>query len=100
MSAATMPLEQFVNELDELATSAAEAFAAATDAAQLDEARVEFLGAKNGRLKAASKNMSAVAGPEKKQAGQKLNAVKNSIEESFQRAHDRLASRLFGDHKG
>ena len=80
MTAATMPIEQFVNDLDELANSAAEAFDAATDASQLDEARVEFLGAKKGRLKAASKNMSAVAGTDKKQAGQKLNAVKNTIE--------------------
>ncbi len=99
MSADAMPLAQFVSELDELATSAAEAFAATADATQLDEARVEFLGAKNGRLKAASKNMSAVAGPDKKQAGQKLNAVKNSIEESFQQAQQRLQTGSSGTTK-
>ena len=90
MTAATMSIEQFVNDLDELANSAAQAFDAAADASQLDEARVEFLGAKKGRLKAASKNMAAVAGPDKKQAGQKLNAVKNTIEQSFKQAQDRL----------
>ena len=99
MTAAAMPIEQFVNDLDELANSAAEAFDAAADASQLDEARVEFLGAKKGRLKAASKNMSAVAGTDKKQAGQKLNAVKNTIEQSFKQAQDRLQAGTRDDGK-
>lgn len=99
MSAAMMPIDQFVSELDELATSAAESFANAANAAQLDDARVEFLGAKNGRLKAASKNMSAVAGPDKKQAGQKLNAVKNTIEESFKSAQARLQGGSAGEQR-
>lgn len=90
MSAATMPIEQFVKDLDDLASAAANSFEASSDATQLDAARVEYLGAKNGKLKAASKNMSAIAGPDKKQAGQKLNAVKNAIEESFKTAQDRL----------
>ncbi len=90
MSAATMPIDQFIKELDELVTAAGQAFEAAADPAQLDEARVEFLGAKNGRLKTVSKNMSGVAGPDKKQAGQKLNAVKKSIEAAFKSAQARL----------
>ena len=92
-----MPIDQFIKELDDLATSATEAFAAAADESQLDAARVEFLGAKNGRLKSASKNMGAVAGPDKKQAGQKLNAVKSSIEESFVAAQSRMESGLVSD---
>jgi phenylalanyl-tRNA synthetase alpha chain len=91
MSAAMMPIEEFVRELDEIAAAANQAFDAASDATELDAARVEFLGAKNGRLKLASKHMSGVAGPDKKQAGQKLNAVKKSIEASFKSAQSRLS---------
>lgn len=90
MSAAAMSIEVFVQQLDELANSAAEAFAAALDPSQLDDARVEFLGAKKGRLKALQKNMGAVPGEHKKQAGQKLNSVKASIQGAFEAAQARL----------
>lgn len=86
-----MSIESFVQQLDDLASSASRAFADATNADELDEARVEFLGAKKGQLKLIQKNMGSVPGPEKKQAGMKLNAVKNSIQESFQTAQSRLA---------
>jgi phenylalanyl-tRNA synthetase alpha chain len=85
-----MSIDQFVQELDDLATAASTAFDSASDAAQLDEARVEFLGAKNGRLKLVGKNMGSVPGPDKKTAGQKLNAVKGTIEASFKSAQERL----------
>jgi phenylalanyl-tRNA synthetase alpha chain len=90
MSAAAMSIEDFVKQLDELAQSAASAFTGAADSAQLDEARVEFLGAKNGKLKSLQKNMGSVPGASKKAAGMKLNAVKNAIQEAFESAQVRL----------
>jgi phenylalanyl-tRNA synthetase alpha chain len=90
MSATAMSIEDFVKQLDELAQSANAAFAAAQDPAQLDEARVEFLGAKKGQLKLLQKNMGSVPGPNKKEAGLKLNAVKNSIQTAFEAAQVRL----------
>ena len=55
-----MSIEAFVQQLDDLAQSATSTFASAADAAELDAARVEFLGAKKGKLKALQKNLSLI----------------------------------------
>lgn len=86
------PLEAFLAELDALQDAASEAFAQAVDSSQLDEARIEFLGAKNGKLKAVQKNLSTVPKDGKRDAGQKLNAVKQAIQQSFDSAQSRLES--------
>lgn len=99
MSATAMSIEEFVKQLDELAQSANAAFTAAQDPAQLDVARVEFLGAKKGQLKLLQKNMGAVPGPSKKEAGMKLNAVKNSIQTAFEAAQVRLLGEAGDDAK-
>ena len=85
-----MSIESFVQQLDELAQSATSTFAAAADAAELDAARVEFLGAKKGKLRALQKNMGSVPGESKKEAGMKLNAVKQAIQAAFEDAQGRL----------
>ena len=85
-----MSIETFVNQLDELAQSATATFAAAANAAELDAARVEFLGAKKGKLKALQKNMGSVPKESKKDAGLKLNAAKQSIQAAFDEAKERL----------
>ena len=90
MSATAMSIEAFVKQLDELSQLASNAFTAATNAVELDEARVEFLGAKKGRLKSLQKNMGSVPGESKKEAGMKLNAVKTSIQTAFEEAQVRL----------
>lgn len=87
-----MSIESFVQQLDDLASAATETFAAAANEAQLDEARVEFLGAKKGKLKSLQKNMGSVPGESKKEAGMKLNAVKQSIQSAFEDAQSRLLS--------
>ncbi len=90
MSATAMPIEEFVKQLDELAHRATTAFEVATDADSLDEARVQFLGAKKGEFKSLQKNMGAVPGESKKEAGMKLNAVKKTIQLAFEDAQVRL----------
>ena len=50
-----VPLDAFRAELETLRTAAATALSAATDAAALEGARVEFVGARAGRLKAIQK---------------------------------------------
>jgi phenylalanyl-tRNA synthetase alpha chain len=87
-----MSIEAFVKDLDDLATSATQTFAAAETTEQLNEARIEFLGAKKGRLKALQKNMGSVPGENKKEAGMKLNAVKQAIQTSFDDATQRLGN--------
>ena len=87
-----MAIEAFLAALDRLAIEAGEAFQAAGNPEALEEARIEFLGAKNGRLKTVQKGLADVAGPDKPTAGQKLNEVRKAIQDAFALAQDRLAS--------
>lgn len=85
-----MSLQAFASELDQLLASATTAFDSAADQAALEAARIEFLGAKSGRLKAAQKQLGAVAGPDKPAAGKKFNEAKTAIEQAFDAAQARL----------
>ncbi|MGE3778266.1 MAG: phenylalanine--tRNA ligase subunit alpha [Pirellulaceae bacterium] len=79
-----------MQELDELVAAAQQAFDAAADAASLEAARVEFLGAKNGRLKSVQKQLGSVPGADKPAAGKRFNEVKQSVEASLEAAGARL----------
>jgi phenylalanyl-tRNA synthetase alpha chain len=87
-----MSLAPFLADLDALVADAAKAFAAATDAAELEAARIEFLGAAKGRLKAVQKGLGAVGKEDKPAAGKRLNEVKAQLEAGFEAAQTRLAS--------
>ena len=85
-----MALADFVNELDQLSQQASEAFAAAGDIEALEAARIEFLGAKCGRLKTTQKQMGKVDKSDRPEAGKRLNQVKQAIESAFNGANERL----------
>jgi phenylalanyl-tRNA synthetase alpha chain len=85
-------LDSFLAGLDELEAEARAAFTAASEAAALEAARVEFLGAKSGRLKSVQKNLGAVPGADKPAAGKRFNEVKQAIDAAFRAAQDRIAS--------
>ncbi len=87
-----MSLAAFLAELDELAAAAEQAFAAAADRDALEAARIDFLGAKSGRLKSTQKGLGAVAGPDKPAAGKHFNEVKGRVEAAFATATERLQS--------
>jgi phenylalanyl-tRNA synthetase alpha chain len=87
-----MSLEAFISKLDQLQAAATEALAAAANREALEAARIEFLGAKSGQLKAAQKQLGTVAGPDKPAAGKKFNAAKMAIEQAFDAAQTRLES--------
>jgi phenylalanyl-tRNA synthetase alpha chain len=87
-----MSLEAFICELDQLMASATTALTAAADQGALEAARIEFLGAKSGKLKAAQKQLGTVPGPDKPVAGKKFNETKTAIEQAFDAAQERLAS--------
>src|SRR5689334_21472634 len=87
-----MSLDAFLAELDSLLAAASNTFAAAGDAAALEAARVEFLGAKAGKLKDAQKGLGTVGKDEKPAAGKKFNEVKQAIEAAFAAAQERLGS--------
>jgi phenylalanyl-tRNA synthetase alpha chain len=87
-----MALADYLAELDSLARDAATAFGAAGDAAALEEARVQFLGAKSGRLKAVQKGLGSVDKADRPGAGKRFNEVKQAIEAAHESAEKRLAA--------
>ena len=87
-----MQLTEFVAKLDALSAAATSAFDSAADAPALEAARIEYLGAKSGKLKEAQKELGGVAKEDKPAAGKKFNEVKTAIESAFQSAQARLAS--------
>jgi phenylalanyl-tRNA synthetase alpha chain len=89
-----MALSDYLATLDALAADATAAFSAATTPDAIEAARVEFLGSKNGRLKAAQKGLGAVAGPEKPAAGKRFHEVKAIVEAALEAAHARAAGAL------
>jgi phenylalanyl-tRNA synthetase alpha chain len=87
-----MSLPAFLAALDDLAQAAAAAFASADDAASLEAARVEFLGAKSGRLKSVQQGLGGVDGADRPAAGKRFNEVKQQIQTAFQEAQERAGS--------
>jgi len=88
----SMALADFLQQLDDLAAEAVAAFEAADDADSFEAARVDFVGAKSGRLKAAQKGMGSVDPADRREAGIQFNAVKTRVEEAIQAATERLAA--------
>lgn len=86
-----MSLATFLAELDALVADAQAAFSAARDPVALEAARVEYLGAKSGRLKTAQKSLGAVPPAEKPAAGKRFNEVKGQIEAAHAAAAARAA---------
>jgi len=85
-------LAEFLAELDQLQADAESAFQAATDAEALEAARIEFLGAKSGRLKAVQKGLGAVGKDDKPAAGKRFNEVKQAIDAAFEAAQARASA--------
>jgi phenylalanyl-tRNA synthetase alpha chain len=87
-----MALADFLQQLDDLEAAAVRVFESAHEAAALEAVRVEFLGAKQGRLKAVQKGLGGVAAADRPAAGKRFNEVKNRIESAFQAAGERVAA--------
>ena len=87
-----MNLAEFLADLDALLAEAKQAFDSAGDAAGLEAARIEFLGAAKGRLKGAQKSLGAVAKEDKPAAGKRFNETKTAIEAAFEAAQERIKS--------
>ena len=85
-------LDAFVADLERLRSEAETALADAVNMEGLEAARVVFLGAKNGRLKAIQKGLGKLDRDDKPVGGQQFNAVKKSVEALFLEASQRVAS--------
>lgn len=78
-----MQLAAFLSEVEQLLADALAQFQAATSADALEAARIEFLGAKSGRLRDLQKSLGQVDGPDKPAAGKRFQEVKKQVEETF-----------------
>jgi phenylalanyl-tRNA synthetase alpha chain len=93
-------LADFLSELDDLLAAGTAALSDARDDATLEEARIEFLGAKSGRLKAVQKGLGTVSKDDKPAAGKRFNEVKAALEAAFDEAKVRLANSADDHHTG
>jgi phenylalanyl-tRNA synthetase alpha chain len=84
-------LAEFLADLDRLAADATTAFNGAADAEAVEGARVDYLGAKSGRIKNVQKGLGKVAAADKPQAGKRFNEVKQQIESACEAAKSRTA---------
>lgn len=84
-------LDDFLSQLDELTGAACCAFEAAASVDELEAARVEFVGAKSGRLKTAQKGLGSVDKTDKPTAGKRFNETKQAVDAAYEAAKERLA---------
>ncbi len=87
-----MAISQFLEQLDQLTSAAKAQFLAATDQESLEAARIEFLGAKSGKLRACQKQLGTVDKADKPTAGKQFNLAKQLLEGALQEAAARIAS--------
>ncbi len=85
-----MALAEFLAELDDLVRQANAQFEAAADDAALEAARIAFLGAKSGCLKATQKGLGQVDKVDKPAAGKRFNQAKQQIDAALGQAQLRL----------
>jgi phenylalanyl-tRNA synthetase alpha chain len=88
---ATVSLDAFTAELDRLRSDATAALDSASDATALEQARVEFLGAKSGRLKAIQKLLGGLDAADKPAGGRHFNDAKQAITAALEAAQGRVA---------
>ncbi len=77
--------------LDEIETTGLAALAQAGNADALEQWRIMYLGTK-GRFKQIMPMMKQVPGEQKREAGQRLNAVKKKLETAFKQRSDEVGS--------
>ncbi|MCS7306570.1 MAG: phenylalanine--tRNA ligase subunit alpha [Thermoguttaceae bacterium] len=85
-----MSLQEFFQELELFGAAATQRFAAAEDTAALEAARIEFLGARSGRLKQLQKALGQLPAADRPQAGQRFHQVRQQVEQAFKAAQARL----------
>ena len=88
----TVPLDSFLADLERLRADAAAALATAADADAVEAARVEFAGARSGRLKALQKSLGGLAAADKPAGGRHFNDAKAAVLALITAAQERLAS--------
>jgi len=81
-----MALDDFLQQLDEFVSEAVCAFESAADKDGLEAARVEFLGAKSGRLRTVQKQLGTLDKSDRPTAGKRFNEAKQQVDSAYQSA--------------
>jgi phenylalanyl-tRNA synthetase alpha chain len=89
----TDPLESALRDLETLEAAGLAALEAAATAEALEAARIEYLGQKSGRVKAAQERLKALDPAGKRVYGQRFNAAKQGLEVALETARKRLERR-------
>ena len=89
----TDPLEIALRELESLEQLGIAALVAASSPEALEAARIEYLGQKQGKLKAAQERLRTLDPAGKRVYGQRFNGVKQSLEAALSAARLRLERR-------
>ena len=87
-----MDLVAFQSSLEALAAAAEQTFAAAQDHEAFEAARVKYVGARSGEMKALQKQLGGLAKEDKPAAGKTLNETKARIDAALAAAEQRLQS--------
>jgi phenylalanyl-tRNA synthetase alpha chain len=88
-----MALAELLAEIDKLVKEVTSSFETAKHVASLEAMRIEFIGARSGRLKAVQKELGKLDKTEKPIAGKRFNEVKQQIEAALEAAVERLAQK-------
>lgn len=84
-------MNEAIQELDALEAAGLEAFRLARSAPEVEAARVDFLGQKQGKVRSAQERLKSLPNDAKKAYGQRFNAVKGALEAACDAARARLA---------
>lgn len=84
------PASAAIADLEALEASALAALHAACTAADLEAARIEYLGMKQGKLRAAQDRLKSLESSAKRAYGQRFNAAKMALEAAYEEAKARL----------
>jgi phenylalanyl-tRNA synthetase alpha chain len=90
MSFSSDPLATALAELDALESAGLEALRQAAAPAAIEAVRIEYLGMKQGRLKAAQERLKALEPAARRGYGQRFNAVKQALEAAHEAARARV----------
>lgn len=94
------PISQALADLDTLESAGLAAFGQAESSEGVEEARIEFLGQKQGRVKAAQERLKTLEPAAKRGYGQRFNAVKQALEAAWDGAKTRLERPAALDDRG
>jgi phenylalanyl-tRNA synthetase alpha chain len=86
-------LSDAMADLDALRTAGLAAFENATTPESVEAARVDFLGQKHGRVKAAQERLKSLEPASRREYGQRFNAVKGELEAALESAKSRVERR-------